>query len=136
MAGPYTAFTYGDPSVSPAVIGVATASFVGYTTSGNAYPVPFAQELKNGTVGIAYSETVSASGGVSPYTFSIVSGTLPSGLSLNGSTGVISGTPTIAGISTFAVRATGSLGLTGDQTFSITIASAAVVSVSNYGWCG
>src|ERR1039458_1221903 len=55
-------------------------------------PVPVAQQLKGGTIGIAYSETISAQGGTSPYTFALTSGSLPTGTSLNTSTGVISGT--------------------------------------------
>jgi hypothetical protein len=50
--------------------------------------------LPSGTVGSSYSATLAASGGVSPYYWSISSGTLPGGLSLNASTGAISGTPT------------------------------------------
>jgi hypothetical protein len=49
--------------------------------------------LAGGTVGTAYSQTVTASGGTAPYTYSITSGSLPSGLSLNTSTGAITGTP-------------------------------------------
>jgi hypothetical protein len=48
--------------------------------------------LPNGTVGTAYSATLAASSGTAPYTWSIVTGSLPAGLSLSGST--ISGTPT------------------------------------------
>ena len=49
-----------------------------------------------GKVGTPFTLTLSATGGVSPYTFSISAGTLPAGLNLNASTGVISGTPTKA----------------------------------------
>ena len=60
--------------------------------------------LPTASVGAAYSAVVGAIGGVQPYTFSITAGSLPGGLTLNKSTGVISGTPTQAGTSNFTVR--------------------------------
>lgn len=45
-------------------------------------------------VGVAYSTTLAASGGTAPITWTLSGGSLPAGLSLNASTGVISGTPT------------------------------------------
>jgi streptogramin lyase len=57
------------------------------------------------TVGDDYSATISAAGGSGNYSFQLLSGTLPTGLSLSGA-GVLSGTPTIAGTSNFTVRAT------------------------------
>ncbi|HTV50533.1 MAG TPA: putative Ig domain-containing protein, partial [Steroidobacteraceae bacterium] len=65
---------------------LAVVSVVGITTG----------SLPGGVVGQAYSATLAANGGTTPYTWSVASGTLPAGLSLNGSTGVISGTPTAA----------------------------------------
>ena len=52
--------------------------------------------LHDGGVGQSYSATLNATGGTQSYTWSVASGTLPAGLSLNASTGTISGTPTTA----------------------------------------
>jgi hypothetical protein len=59
---------------------------------------------QNGQVGTAYSSTLTASGGRPAYRWSIASGALPAGLTLNATSGVISGTPTTAGTFTFAAR--------------------------------
>lgn len=63
------------------------------------------QTLPNPAVGVAYSQTLTASGGTSPYTYIVFSGTLPAGLNLS-TGGVLSGTPTAAGSSTFTIQAT------------------------------
>src|SRR5579875_23372 len=60
--------------------------------------------LPNGTVGVAYTATIGISGGTSPYSCAITSGTLPAGLTLSGCT--VSGTPTTAGTSTVQVKVT------------------------------
>ncbi len=54
-----------------------------------------------------YSATLSGFGGTSPYTFQLVAGTLPSGLTLT-SAGVLAGTPTAAGVNNLSIRATDS----------------------------
>jgi len=78
------------------------------------------------TVGVAYSVTVSATGGTLPYLFALTSGSLPPGLSLVPSTGVISGTPTTAGTYAFVLQVTDFNGSTGSQSFSITVTTPAV----------
>jgi hypothetical protein len=64
--------------------------------------------LSNGQVGVAYGQTVTATGGTTPYAWSISAGSLPAGLMLNATTGAISGTPTTAGVSNFTVQVTDS----------------------------
>jgi len=80
--------------------------------------------LPAGAQNVAYSTTLAASGGTQPYTWTITTGTLPSGLNLNSSTGVISGTPTASGTSSFTVKVTDANSLTATQGLSITIAPA------------
>lgn len=54
----------------------------------------------------SYSQTLSATGGKTSYSWSVLSGSLPTGLSVNSSSGVISGSPTAVGTSTFTVKVT------------------------------
>jgi hypothetical protein len=65
-------------------------------------------ELPDGVVNAPYSRTLSATGGTTPYTWSVSTGTLPAGLTLDAATGVISGTPTKAVNASFSVTATDS----------------------------
>jgi LPXTG-motif cell wall-anchored protein len=76
--------------------------------------------LPNGTVGTAYSQTLTATGDA-PITWSVDSGSLPNGLSLNASTGKISGTPTAAGTANFIVKATNGVSPDATKSLSITI---------------
>ena len=79
--------------------------------------------LTPGTVGTAYSQTVAATGGTAPYAWSITVGALPAGLTLNGSTGAITGTPTTAGTANFTVQVQDSAGTpqTASKAFALTI---------------
>lgn len=85
----------------------------------------------NGTVGGAgYACQLSASGGTGIYTWSITSGTLPAGLALSSSTGLISGTPTTQGTQTFVAQACDTNSSCGHATLSITIATLTIVTSS------
>jgi subtilisin family serine protease len=78
--------------------------------------------LPGGTVGTPYSETLQASGGTPPYTWTLDAGALPAGLTLNASTGVVSGTPTTAGTASFTVKVTDSASQSDTQDLSLAVA--------------
>jgi hypothetical protein len=72
-------------------------------------------------VGTAYPGNCNAGGGTVPYTYSFSAGSIPNGLSVNPSNGVISGTPTTAGIFTFTVKVADSGIQTATQQLTVTI---------------
>jgi uncharacterized repeat protein (TIGR03803 family) len=78
--------------------------------------------LPNPLIGQPYSQAISASGGLTPYTFKLVSGALPPGLQFNATAGVISGTATQAGQASFDITVTDSENPKAmvTQTFSLT----------------
>jgi len=65
--------------------------------------IPAGTSLPTGQVNTAYSATLTASGGTPPYSWSVASGSLPAGLSLSAG-GIISGTPSASGTSSFTVQ--------------------------------
>ena len=77
-------------------------------------------DLAPGNVGSSYVVDLSAMGGTLPYLWTL-SGSLPPGLTLNGSQGTISGTPTSAGTFGFSLTVTDSLGAHQSQNFSVVI---------------
>src|SRR5437879_6051089 len=86
-------------------------------------------QLSGGTVGSAYSATLNASGGTSPYSWSVSSSTLPTGLSLS-SSGTLSGTPTVAGAFPFTVAVKDAASASASASLSINVVTAAAPAVS------
>jgi hypothetical protein len=99
---------------------VATFSTTAITGSP---PAITTTSLPSGTQNIAYNATLAASGGTTPYTWSITVGSLPAGLTLTSSTGVISGTPTGTGTSNFTIQVTDARSQVATKALGITIAT-------------
>jgi large repetitive protein len=92
------------------------------TITVNAIPNISTTSLPGGTKTGAYSQTLAVTGGTTPYTWSLSSGTLPTGLTLNASTGVISGTVSNAAASqTFTVAVTDANNVVDTQGLTITV---------------
>jgi len=82
--------------------------------------------LANATQNVPYTASISASGGTAPYSYTIVSGALPSGMTL-APTGSLAGTPTAPGTSSFTVRVTDSQNFQASQALSLTVVAQAPV---------
>ena len=135
-------------SAGGALTGTPTAggsfNFTVTATDSSAFPGPFsgsqaytltiaaptlalpATPLAGGTLGVAYSAAITpASGGSAPYAYAVTAGALPGGLTLNASTGAVSGTPSALGTFNFSITATDSSTGTGPytatQAYAITV---------------
>ena len=87
--------------------------------------------LPQGTVGAAYSESINASGGAPNQTWTITSGALPAGLSLDSSTGAVSGAPNTAEIGSFTVEVMDQADSTDSAALSITINPPMVIATTS-----
>jgi hypothetical protein len=87
--------------------------------------------LPTAVVGAAYSQTIAASGGVPPYTWSLKTGSLPPGLTLNGMMGRIAGTPSTAGSFNFTARVVDSGNADGEKAFTLEVAPALAITTSS-----
>src|SRR5216110_460704 len=101
----------GSATSNAATLTVTATSSVKITTA----------SLPNGQAQVAYSATLQATGGTTPYTWSVLSGSLPAGLTLTAGSGAISGTPSTAGTSSFTIQVADSASNKASAGFSITI---------------
>ena len=107
---------------------------IGYAAS----PVPQAElqitieDLPNSSVGELYMQTLQSTGGIPPYTWNIIAGSLPNGLSINEATGEISGTPIVDSTFSFTVRVTDSEGRTTTKALFITIENSVDASLPRF----
>jgi hypothetical protein len=79
--------------------------------------------LPNGVKDVMYDQQITAAGGPTPYTFSVVSGNLPSGVTLNQATGEVSGVPTLGGTFNFSIAAADAVGCETVTGYSVQISS-------------
>lgn len=107
------------------------------TIGGSSLTISTSGALPGGTVGVVYMQALAASGGTSPFTWTVVSGALPPGITLS-SAGVLTGSPTVAGSFSFTIEATDSLGAKATAVVSLVIGAvpgssiAAVVNAASY----
>lgn len=88
--------------------------------------------LADGISGALYSQTLAATGGTPPYSWSIQSGALPSGLSMNAG-GTITGTPTATGASSFVVRVADSAGAEATRSLTLNVTPGNTVQITTAG---
>ncbi|MBT1070249.1 putative Ig domain-containing protein [Pelotalea chapellei] len=133
---PTTAGTYNfsatvTDSASPAKTATQAFSII-VNPVGASLTITSASPLTAGTVGTAYSQTLAASGGTTPYNWTLAPGSsLPAGLTLNAA-GVISGTPTTAGTTTTSFTVTDAAAATASKSLSITINAASLNGAALY----
>ena len=112
--------------------GTSSTSIFSFTTE--ALPLEVTTQnggLAQGTVGVAYSNTLVAAGGNQPYSWAVTSGSLPAGLQLNVSTGVISGTPTTAGNYTFTIKVTDNANINTLKEFTLAVVGSPTATTSS-----
>jgi hypothetical protein len=101
-------------------------------TIGTVQPLTITSTLPGASLNQPYSQTLTATGGVQPVSWSLTGGNLPTGLTLNPSTGAITGTPTVLGPTAFTVQALDSARQTATKSFSITVAPPVTISAADF----
>ncbi len=100
----------------------ATTLTIGPTPTPSAGPtIVTASPLAGGQVGVPYSTTFAATGGVPPYSWAVIGGGVPPGLALDPNTGELAGTPTAAGHWSFTIEVTDIQGVTDSKLFDMDV---------------
>jgi len=124
-SNPTTGLIYGQQNS-----GGVPGRYVWRVRSGQIGLIIQALPLAAGAVGTSYpAQSLQASGGTLPYSWSIVSGSLPAGLGLVASSGSITGTPTVVTTANFRVRVTDAASQTAEQDFSLTVNAGATKTI-------
>ncbi|HYR13690.1 MAG TPA: Ig domain-containing protein, partial [Mycobacterium sp.] len=125
---PATAGTYHVVATSVADTSKSNSATVTVTA-----PAPLSittSSLPDGTLGSSYAAALSATGGTTPYGWSLTAGALPGGLALGTSSGVISGSPSAQGSSSFTVQVTDAASRTATANLSLNVAQASAIDQS------
>src|SRR5882762_8602685 len=115
---------------------VAVSNIAGSVTSNTATltvnpaqpPQITTTSLPSGQVQTSFSASLQATGGGSPYTWLVIGGQLPNGLTLSSSNGTISGTPTLAGTFMFTIQVDDNAGASASAGFSVSIGTTLIPS--------
>ena len=117
----------GSPTTGGSFDFTLTATDANLCTGSRAYSIivcaPFSvlpASLPPGQPAVAYSQSLSTSGGVAPYTFAVTDGALPPGLTLS-SAGLLAGSPSATGVYGFTVTATAAGSCTGATAYTLTV---------------
>ncbi len=134
VINPATGAISGSPKVSGTFnVAVTITDAIGATAS-TSYPLAVNAQLAvsgpatmpAGVVGVPYSSTVTATGGTTPYAWSATG--LPPGLTINPTSGAITGTPKAPGASAVVVTATDGISATATKSYTVTVTSSLVVT--------
>jgi hypothetical protein len=115
--------------VADSVGTTATKSLSITISASSALAITTTSPLPGATTGVSYTTLLTATGGTTPYTWSLQSGTLPAGLAISGQT--ITGTPSAAGASSFVLKVTDNVAATATLSASLTVSAALAITTTS-----
>jgi FtsP/CotA-like multicopper oxidase with cupredoxin domain len=110
-------------------LGVSATKTFALSISGTTLSITNANTMPGGTTGVFYNTTLAATGGSQPYTWSVVGGSvnLPPGLTLNASTGILAGRPTVVNNFGFTIRVTDGSAVSVEKAFTLNVIAGSLV---------